>query len=105
MPSDYVHPCKLTCVRLTGRRLPFLNKAPEEELKVSVLSGERNCLYFEGYICGIPCWMLVDTGAIVTLLRTDLAKKLKEKFIYTVPNIFLKISTGKKEEMHGKLDT
>ncbi|GBN03930.1 hypothetical protein AVEN_79212-1 [Araneus ventricosus] len=69
--SDYVHPGKLTCVRLTGRRLPFLNKAPEKGLKVSVLSGERNCLYFEGYICGIPCWMLVDTGESVILIEAS----------------------------------
>ncbi|GBM81627.1 hypothetical protein AVEN_82354-1 [Araneus ventricosus] len=56
--------------RLTGRRLPFLNKAPEEGLKVSALCGGRNGLYLEGSICGIPCLMLVDTGANVTLVRT-----------------------------------
>ncbi|GBM60146.1 hypothetical protein AVEN_38476-1 [Araneus ventricosus] len=82
MPSDYVHPGKLTCGCLTGRRLPFLNKAPEEGLKVSVVSGERNCLYFEGYICGIPCWMLVDTGSSVILLRTDLVKKEGEIYLH-----------------------
>ncbi|GBN71901.1 hypothetical protein AVEN_123028-1 [Araneus ventricosus] len=48
--------------------------------------------------------MLVDTGANVTLLRTDLAQKLKENFIYTAPNISLKTATGEKAEIHGKLD-
>ncbi|GBM22684.1 hypothetical protein AVEN_144461-1 [Araneus ventricosus] len=67
--------------RLMGRRLPFLNKAPEEGLKVSSLCGERNVLYLEGSICGIPCLMLVDTGANVTLT-----------------------ATGEKAEIHGKLD-
>ncbi|GBM87210.1 Retrovirus-related Pol polyprotein from transposon 297 [Araneus ventricosus] len=48
--------------------------------------------------------MLVDTGANVTLVRTDLAQKLKGKFIYTAPNISLKTTTGEKAEIHGKLD-
>ncbi|GBN25970.1 Retrovirus-related Pol polyprotein from transposon 17.6, partial [Araneus ventricosus] len=48
--------------------------------------------------------MLVDTGANVTLVRTDLAQKLKGNFIYTAPNISLKTATGEKAEIHGKLD-
>ncbi|GBN11740.1 Transposon Ty3-I Gag-Pol polyprotein [Araneus ventricosus] len=95
---------KLMYGRLTGRSLPFLNKAPEEGLKVPALCGGRNGLYLEGSICGIPCLMLVDTGANVTLVRTDLAQKLKENFIYTAPNISLKTATGEKAEIHGKLD-
>ncbi|GBN47877.1 hypothetical protein AVEN_60774-1 [Araneus ventricosus] len=90
--------------RLTGRRLPFLNKAPEEGLKVSALCGGRNGLDLEGFICVIPCLMLVDTGANITFIRTDLAQKLNEKFIYTAPNISLKTATGEKAEIHGKLD-
>ncbi|GBO11509.1 Retrovirus-related Pol polyprotein from transposon 297 [Araneus ventricosus] len=95
---------KLMYGRPTGRRLPFLNKAPEEGLKVSALCGGKNGLYLEGSICGIPCLMLVDTGANVTLVRTDLAQNLKENFIYTAPNISLKTATGEKAEIHGKLD-
>ncbi|GBM14276.1 Retrovirus-related Pol polyprotein from transposon 297 [Araneus ventricosus] len=48
--------------------------------------------------------MLVDTGANVTLLRTDLAQKLKKQLIYTGPNISLKTATGEKTEIRGKLD-
>ncbi|GBM78488.1 hypothetical protein AVEN_176818-1 [Araneus ventricosus] len=48
--------------------------------------------------------MLVDTGANVNLVRTDLAQKLKENFIYTALNISLKTATGEKTEIHGKLD-
>ncbi|GBM64623.1 hypothetical protein AVEN_91696-1 [Araneus ventricosus] len=55
--------------RVTGRRMPFLIKAPEEGLKVSALCGGRNGLYLEGSVCGIPCSMLEDTGANVTLVR------------------------------------
>ncbi|GBM94248.1 hypothetical protein AVEN_82402-1 [Araneus ventricosus] len=48
--------------------------------------------------------MLVDTGANITLLRTDLAQKLKEQLINTAPNISLKTATGEKTEIRGKLD-
>ncbi|GBM73773.1 Retrovirus-related Pol polyprotein from transposon 297 [Araneus ventricosus] len=48
--------------------------------------------------------MLVDTGANITLLRTDLAQKLKEQLIYTAPNISLKTATGERTEIRGKLD-
>ncbi|GBN72220.1 Retrovirus-related Pol polyprotein from transposon 297, partial [Araneus ventricosus] len=95
---------KLMYDRPTGRGLPFLNKAPEEGLKISALCGGRNGLYLEGSICGIPCLMLVDTGANVTRVRTDLAQKLKGNFIYTAPNISLKTAAGEKAEIHGKLD-
>ncbi|GBL79619.1 hypothetical protein AVEN_218347-1 [Araneus ventricosus] len=47
--------------------------------------------------------MLVDTGANVTLLRTDLAQKLKEKLIYTATNISLKTATGEITEIRGKM--
>ncbi|GBM43510.1 hypothetical protein AVEN_96177-1 [Araneus ventricosus] len=34
--------------------MPSLNKAPEEGLKASALSGGENGLYTEGSICGVP---------------------------------------------------
>ncbi|GBM33146.1 hypothetical protein AVEN_83662-1 [Araneus ventricosus] len=40
----------------------------------------------------------------VTLLRTDLAQKLKEQLLYTGPNISLKTATGEKTEIRDKLD-
>ncbi|GBM58531.1 hypothetical protein AVEN_268606-1 [Araneus ventricosus] len=46
--------------------------------------------------------MLVDTGANVTLLRTHLARKLKERLIYTASNISLNTATGEKAEIHAK---
>ncbi|GBN10661.1 hypothetical protein AVEN_207631-1 [Araneus ventricosus] len=70
-PDDFAQSGKLTYGRLAGRRLPFLNKEPEEGLKLSALSGGRNGLYLEGSIPGIPSLMLVDTGANVTLIATD----------------------------------
>ncbi|GBM21769.1 hypothetical protein AVEN_29216-1 [Araneus ventricosus] len=95
---------KLTHGCLAGRRLPSLNRAPEEGPRVSSLSGKKNGLYIKGLICGIQCLMLVDTGANVTLLRTDLAQKLKEQLIYMAPNISLKTATGEKTKIRSKLD-
>ncbi|GFS99824.1 transposon Ty3-G Gag-Pol polyprotein [Nephila pilipes] len=48
--------------------------------------------------------MLVDTGANVTLLRTDIAQKSNQQFIYGAPDIFLKTATGEKANIHGKMD-
>ncbi|GBL92230.1 Transposon Ty3-I Gag-Pol polyprotein [Araneus ventricosus] len=104
LPGDYFEPGKLTHGCLAGRRLPSLNRAPEGGPRVSSLSGKKNGLYLEGSICGIQCLMLVDTGANVTLLRTDLVQKLKEQLIYTAPNISLKTATGERTEIRGKLD-
>ncbi|GBM03367.1 hypothetical protein AVEN_256911-1 [Araneus ventricosus] len=98
MPGDFFEPGKLTYGCLAGRRLPSLNKAPEEGPRVSSLSGKKNRLYLEGYICGIQCLMFVDTGANVTLLRTYLAQKLKEQLIYTAPIISLETATGEKKK-------
>ncbi|GBO21022.1 hypothetical protein AVEN_82598-1 [Araneus ventricosus] len=104
VPGDYFEPGKLTHGSLAGRSLPSLNGAPEEGPRVSSLSGKTNGLYLEVSICGIQCLMFLDTGANVTLLRTDLGHKLKEQLIYTAPNISLKTATGEKTEIRGKLD-
>ncbi|GBM88129.1 hypothetical protein AVEN_58462-1 [Araneus ventricosus] len=104
VPGDYFEPGKLTHGCLAGRSLPSLNRAPEGGPRVFSLSGKKNGLYLEGSICGIQCLMLVDTGANVTLLRTDLAQKLKEQLIYTASHISLKTATGEKTEIRGKLD-
>ncbi|GBN42882.1 hypothetical protein AVEN_85637-1 [Araneus ventricosus] len=49
-------------------------------------------------------FFLVDTGTNITLLRVDLARKLKERLIYTAPNMTLKTETGEKAKIQGKLD-
>ncbi|GBL72224.1 Retrovirus-related Pol polyprotein from transposon 412 [Araneus ventricosus] len=96
--------CSKKCQAITlNQENSSLNRAPEEGPRVS-LSGKKNGLYLEGSICGIQCLMLVDTGANITLLRTDLAQRLKEQLIYTAPNISLKTATDEKTEIRGKLD-
>ncbi|GBL78026.1 hypothetical protein AVEN_143336-1 [Araneus ventricosus] len=99
-----VHSRKLTCSRLAEQKIPTLNKSPEEGLKVSTLIGGGNGLYQKGSICDIPCLFLVDTGTNITLLRADLAHKVKERLIYTAPNLTLKTATGEKAKIQGKLD-
>ncbi|GBM01572.1 hypothetical protein AVEN_220557-1 [Araneus ventricosus] len=95
---------KLTCGRLAEQKISTLNKSPEKGLKVSTLSGGGNGLYLKGSICDIPCLFLVDTGTNITLLRADLAHKVKERLIYTAPNLTLKTATGEKAKIQGKLD-
>ncbi|GBN08914.1 hypothetical protein AVEN_255589-1 [Araneus ventricosus] len=93
---------KLACCRFAERKIPALNKTPEEGLKVSALSGGGNELYLERSICNIPCLFLVDTGTNITLLRADLGHKLKERLICTAPNMTLKTTTGEKAKIQGK---
>ncbi|GBM05739.1 hypothetical protein AVEN_55833-1 [Araneus ventricosus] len=90
--------------RNPNQKIPILNKSPEEGLKVSAVSRGGNGLYLEGSICDFPCLFLVDTGTNITLLRADLARKLKEQLIYTAPNLTLKTATGEKAKIQGKLD-
>ncbi|GBN30039.1 hypothetical protein AVEN_175414-1 [Araneus ventricosus] len=86
------------------QKIPTLNKSPEEGLEVSAFIAGGHGLYLEGSICDIPCLFLVDTGTNITLLRADLARKLKERLIYTAPNLTLKTATAEKAKIQGKLD-
>lgn len=44
--------------------------------------------------CDIPCPILLDLGANVTLPRTDLDKRVREQLIYTARSIYLKTATN-----------
>ncbi|GFX75969.1 retrovirus-related Pol polyprotein from transposon 412 [Trichonephila clavipes] len=46
--------------------------------------------------------MIIDTGANVSIIRNDLAQKLKEKLIWTA-RVVLQTVTGEKIDIHGKL--
>ncbi|GFX77639.1 retrovirus-related Pol polyprotein from transposon 412 [Trichonephila clavipes] len=48
--------------------------------------------------------MIIDTGANVSIIRNDLAQKLKEKLIWTPPRVVLQTVTGEKIDIHGKLN-
>ncbi|GFW94408.1 retrovirus-related Pol polyprotein from transposon 412 [Trichonephila clavipes] len=47
--------------------------------------------------------MIIDTGANVSIIRNDLAQKLKEKLIWTPPRVVLQTVMGEKIDIHGKL--
>ncbi|GBM20131.1 hypothetical protein AVEN_81107-1 [Araneus ventricosus] len=64
-------------VRGSAATLPF-NKALKKD-KVSALLRRKKWTLLEGSICGIPCLMLVDTGAM-SPLRTDLAQNVQILF-------------------------
>ncbi|GFW45177.1 hypothetical protein TNCV_716791 [Trichonephila clavipes] len=56
-----------------------------------------------GHVNELPCNMIIDTGANVSIIRNDLAQKLKEKLIWTPPRVVLQTVTGEKIDIHGKL--
>ncbi|GFY26680.1 retrovirus-related Pol polyprotein from transposon 412 [Trichonephila clavipes] len=56
-----------------------------------------------GHVNELPCNMIIDTGANVSIIRNDLAQKLKEKLLWTPPRVVLQTVTGEKIDIHGKL--
>ncbi|GFX16455.1 retrovirus-related Pol polyprotein from transposon 412 [Trichonephila clavipes] len=56
-----------------------------------------------GHVNELPCNMIIDTGANVSIIRNDLAHKLQEKLIWTPPRVVLQTVTGEKIDIHGKL--
>ncbi|GFU07506.1 retrovirus-related Pol polyprotein from transposon 412 [Trichonephila clavipes] len=56
-----------------------------------------------GHVNELPCNMIIDTGANVSIIRNDLAQKLKEKLIWTPPRVVLQTVTAEKIDIHGKL--
>ncbi|GFS98370.1 retrovirus-related Pol polyprotein from transposon 412 [Trichonephila clavipes] len=59
--------------------------------------------FIMGHVNELPCNMIIDTGANVSIIRNDLAQKLTEKLIWTPPRVVLQTVTGKKIDIHGKL--
>ncbi|GFW67792.1 hypothetical protein TNCV_3871231 [Trichonephila clavipes] len=72
---------KLINGHLVGRRLPDFGKPHFQVCQISTKS----------------------TGANVSIIRNDLAQKLKEKLIWTPPRVVLQTVTGEKIDIHGKL--
>ncbi|GFX21642.1 retrovirus-related Pol polyprotein from transposon 412 [Trichonephila clavipes] len=72
---------KLINGHLVGRRLPDFGKPHFQVCQISTKS----------------------TGANVSIIRNDLAQKLKEKLIWTPPRMVLQTVTGEKIDIHGKL--
>lgn len=68
------------------------------------MSGGSNGIFIIGYVNGVPCNWIIDTGANVTIIRKDLAQQLDEKLIWTPPSVTLQTVSGDKINIHGKLN-
>ncbi|KFM62548.1 hypothetical protein X975_20006, partial [Stegodyphus mimosarum] len=66
--------------------------------------GKSNGLSINGHIDGVPCSMIIDTGANVTIIRKDLAQKFKDKLIWTPSCVTLETASGEKIDVEGKLN-
>ncbi|GFY18289.1 retrovirus-related Pol polyprotein from transposon 412 [Trichonephila clavipes] len=94
---------KLINGHLVGRRLPDFGKPHFPVCQISTKSTGENGIFIMGHVNELPCNMIIDTGANVSILRNDLAQKLKEKLIWTPPRVVLQTVTGEKIDIHGKL--
>ncbi|GFW99814.1 retrovirus-related Pol polyprotein from transposon 412 [Trichonephila clavipes] len=94
---------KLINGHLVGRRLPDFGKPHFQVCQISTKSTGENGIFIMGHVNELPCNMIIDTGANVSIIRNDLAQKLTEKLIWTLPRVVLQTVTGKKIDIHGKL--
>ncbi|GFW41023.1 retrovirus-related Pol polyprotein from transposon 17.6 [Trichonephila clavipes] len=76
---------KLINDHLVGRRLPDFGKPHIPVCQISTKSTGENGIFIMGHVNELPCNMIIDTGANVSIIRNDLAQKLKEKLIWTPP--------------------
>ncbi|GFW21873.1 retrovirus-related Pol polyprotein from transposon 412 [Trichonephila clavipes] len=86
-----------------GRRLPDFGKPHIPVCQISTKSTGENGIFIMGHVHELPCNMIIDTGANVSIIRNDLAQKLKEKLIWTPARMVLQTVTGEKIDIHGKL--
>ncbi|GFX03043.1 retrovirus-related Pol polyprotein from transposon 412 [Trichonephila clavipes] len=93
---------KLINGHLVGRRLPDFGKPQFQVCQISTKSTGENGIFIMGHVNELPCNMIIDTGANVSIIRNDLAQKLKEKLIWTPPRVVLQTVTGEKIDIHGK---
>ncbi|GFW57352.1 retrovirus-related Pol polyprotein from transposon 412 [Trichonephila clavipes] len=94
---------KLINGHLVGRRLPDFGKPHFQVCQISTKSTGENGIFIMGHVNELPCNMIIDTGANVSIIRNDLAQKLQEKLIWTPPRVVLQTVTGEKIDIHGKL--
>ncbi|GFX74346.1 retrovirus-related Pol polyprotein from transposon 412 [Trichonephila clavipes] len=94
---------KLINGHLVGRRLPDFGTPHFQVCQISTKSTGENGIFIMGHVNELPCNMIIDTGANVSIIRNDLAQKLQEKLIWTPPRVVLQTVTGEKIDIHGKL--
>ena len=83
--------------------MPCGGEAPISVYQISSLQGGDNGLFVEGFLNELACRMIVDTGANVTIIRTDVARRLNVQLLYTAPSVSLQTVSGDKIGVHGKI--
>ncbi|UYV68132.1 K02A2.6-like [Cordylochernes scorpioides] len=75
--------------------------APDGTIQVSSLRNTENGLLLRGFINGRSCDMVIDTGANVTLVRTDVFQNLYTKIAEVrMKPISLQTATGERAKVH-----
>ncbi|UYV82242.1 K02A2.6-like [Cordylochernes scorpioides] len=97
----------ITCLQLapenfSGRKLAgSFGNAPDGTIQVSSLRNTENGLLLRGFINGRSCDMVIDTGANVTLVRTDVFQNLYPKPAEVrMKPISLQTATGERAKVH-----
>ncbi|GFV35299.1 retrovirus-related Pol polyprotein from transposon 412 [Trichonephila clavipes] len=94
---------KLINDHLVGRRLPDFGKPHIPVCQISTKSTGENGIFIMGHVNELPCNMIIDTGANVSIIRNDLAQKIKrETYLDPAPRGATD-RDGEKIDIHGKL--
>ncbi|GFT85457.1 retrovirus-related Pol polyprotein from transposon 412 [Trichonephila clavipes] len=70
---------KLINDHLVGRKLPDFGKPHIPVCQISTKSTGENGIFIMGHVNELPCNMIIDTGANVSIIRNDLAQKIKRE--------------------------
>ncbi|GFX69136.1 retrovirus-related Pol polyprotein from transposon 412 [Trichonephila clavipes] len=70
---------KLINGHLVGRRLPDFGKPHFQVCQISTKSTGENGIFIMGHVNELPCNMIIDTGANVSIIPNDLAQKVKRE--------------------------
>ena len=71
--------------------------------QISSLNGSDNGLFVMGHVNKILCRMIINAGANITTIRTDLAQKLGKELIWMSPYVALQTVISKKINVQGKI--
>ncbi|GFU32294.1 gag-Pol polyprotein [Nephila pilipes] len=94
------HQGKQICGHLEGRRCPESQKSHFKEFHISSISNGDNGFFVMGHVNKVPSRMIIDTGANVTIIITDLAHKLGKK---THLDATLQTVIDNRINIHGKV--
>ncbi|GFV82332.1 retrovirus-related Pol polyprotein from transposon 17.6 [Trichonephila clavipes] len=88
---------------LVGRRLPDFGKPHFPVCQISTKSTGENGIFIMGHVNELPCNMIIDTGANVSIIRNDLAPEIKRETYLDPASRGATDHDGEKIDIHGKL--